>query len=103
MGFWVIVVGAHVMEVAVKVDDDIGRHCLGVLVTWEVLVLSMMAIVGGCCRCCGGDVAHRCHVGIVARCMAWQLMWGPTRRLAHGGHSQNVVAVTNGGDGLNCW
>ena len=25
---------------------------------------------------------------------------GPTRRLAHGGHSRRVAAVTSGGDGL---
>ena len=48
MGLWVIVVGTHVMEVGIEVDDNIGHHHLGVLVTWEVLALSTMAIVGGC-------------------------------------------------------
>ena len=102
MGMWVVVVGACVMEVGIKADNDIG-HRLGVLVTWEVLALSMMAVVGGCCRCRGGDMAHRCHVGVVAGCVAWQSMWGPTHRLAHGGHSRHVVAVTNGGNGLDGW
>ena len=48
-------------------------------------------LVGHCCgclchgsgRCRGGDMAHHCHVG----CVAWQAMWGPTHRLAHGGCS----------------
>ena len=73
----------------VKADNNIGHHRLGVLVTGEVLALLMMAIMGGCRRCCGCDVAHRCHVGVVAEsgCVAWQSMWGPTRRLAHGGCS----------------
>ena len=87
----------------VEADDDIGRRRLGVLVTGEVLALSMMAVVGGC-RCChGGDMAHHCHVGVVAEsgCMAWQSMWGPTHRLAHGGRSRHVAAVTNSGDGLD--
>ena len=48
-------------------------------------------------------MAHHCHVGVVAGCVAWQLMWGPTHCLAHGGHSQHVAAVTNGGDGLDGW
>ena len=85
MGLWVVVVGARVMEVGIEADDDIGRHCLGVLVTWEVLALLMMAVVGGCRCCCGGDVASHWHVGVVAGCVAWQSMWGPTRRLAHDG------------------
>ena len=87
----------------VEADDNIGRRHLGVLVTGEVFALSTMAVVGGCRRCRGGDVAHRCHVGIVAEsgCMAWQSMWGPTRRLAHGGCSRHVAAVTNGGNGLD--
>ena len=103
MGLWVVVVGARVMEVGVKADNDIGRRCLGVLVTWEVLVLSTMAVMGGC-RCCrGGDVARRCHVGVVAGCVAWQSMWGPTRRLAHDGRSRHVAVVMNGGDGLDWW
>ena len=74
MGLWVVVVGTHIMELCVKADDDIGHHHLGVLVTWEVLALSTMAVVGGCHHCCGGDVAHCCHVGVVAEsgCMAWQ-------------------------------
>ena len=66
MGLWVVVVGARVMEVGVEGDYNIGRHHLGVLVTWEVLALSPMAIVGGCRCCCGGDVESRCHVGVVA-------------------------------------
>ena len=85
----------------VKVDDDIGCCRLGVLVTGEVLALSTMAVMGGCRCCCGGDVAHCCHVGVVAGCMAWQSMWGPTHRLAHGGCSRHVAAVTNGSDGLD--
>ena len=66
----------------VEVDDNIGHCHLGVLVTGEVLALSTMAVVGGCWqRCHGGDMAHRCHVGVVAEfgCVAWQLMWGPTQ------------------------
>ena len=103
MGLWVVVVGARVMEVGVEADDDIGRHRLGVLVTWEVLALSTMAVVGGCCCCRGDDVARRCHVGVVAGCVAWQSMWGPTRHLAHGGRSRHVAAVMNGSDGLDGW
>ena len=103
MGLWVVVVGARVMEVGVEADNDIGHRRLGVLVTWEVLALSTMAVVGGCCCCHGGDVARHCHVGVVAGCVAWQLMWGPTHRLAHGGRSRHVVAVTNSDNGLGGW
>ena len=74
MGLWVVVVGARVMEVGIEVDDDIGCCRLGGLVTWEVLALLTMAVVGGCHRCCGGDMAHCCHVGVVAGCMVWQSM-----------------------------
>ena len=87
----------------VEADNNIGRRCLGVLVTGEVLALSMMAVMGGCRHCRGGDVAHCCHVGVVAGsgCVAWQSMWGPTHCLAHGGRSRHMAAVTNSGDGLD--
>ena len=45
MGLWVIVVGAHGMEVGIKVDDNISHCHLGVLVTWEVFGI----VNNGCC------------------------------------------------------
>ena len=51
-----------------------------------------------------GEVAHCCCVGVVAEsgCVAWQLMWGAYTSLSPW-CSQHVVAVTNGGDGLDGW
>ena len=60
------VVGACGMEVGIEADDNISRHHLGVFMAWEMLAWSMMAVVGGCHRCCGCDVACHCCVSVVA-------------------------------------
>ena len=41
----------------------------------------------------GGDVAHRCCVGVVAEAGRVAVDVGPTRRLAHGGRSRHVAAT----------
>ena len=70
-GLWVVVVGACGMEVDVEADDNISHHRLGVFMAWEVLVWSMMAVVGGCHHCHGGDMAHHCYVGVVGGLGMW--------------------------------
>ena len=59
-----------------------------------------MAVGGGCRRFRGRDVAPRCRVAVVAESGRVAADVGPTRRLAHGGRSRRVAAVTSGGDGL---
>ena len=74
----VVVILVVVVVVAMLVTVVVVVVLVVLVVVLVVVVVVVHLIMGDCCHCHGGDVAHCCHVGVVveSECVAWQSMWG---------------------------